>query len=63
VGVGEWDKLACRYLYEEFAPSEEAAALEAIVASGRQRGLRYVHDGDSAANGAHVRALPSSPVQ
>ena len=48
VGVGEWDTFAVRYLYEDFGSGEqERAALQALVAAARQRGLRYVTDEDT----------------
>jgi len=44
-GIGEWDKLTAKWLYSEFPPeSDEAARLDAIVADGVKRGLRFVAD-------------------
>ena len=44
-GIGEWDTLTARWLYTEFPPGvDEAARLDAIVAEGIQRGLRFVAD-------------------
>ncbi|HKJ03506.1 MAG TPA: zinc-dependent metalloprotease, partial [Longimicrobiales bacterium] len=41
--IGAYDKLAVNWLYREFpAGTDEAAALEAIVRDGLDRGLRYV---------------------
>lgn len=44
-GIGEWDKLTARWLYTEFPPdADERARLDAIVAEGIERGLRFVAD-------------------
>jgi len=44
-GIGEWDKLTAKWLYSEFGPGvDEAARLDAIVADGIARGLRFVAD-------------------
>ena len=44
-GIGEWDKLIARWLYSEFAPDvSESERLDAIVAEGAERGLRFVAD-------------------
>jgi len=44
-GIGEWDKLTAKWLYSEFDPgTDEAARLDAIVADGIERGLRFVAD-------------------
>lgn len=45
VGIGEWDKLAIRYLYEEF--KDEEAGLAAIIGEAETRGLPFIDDSDS----------------
>ena len=45
VGIGEWDIIAIRWLYSQFAdPSEEAAGLEAVLSDARDAGLLYISD-------------------
>ncbi len=45
--IGEWDKLAATWLYAEFAPdTDEAAALNKILADGYASGLRFVADSE-----------------
>ncbi len=45
VGIGAWDIVAIRWLYEQIPDGQaEAAALEAILTNARERGLRYVSD-------------------
>ena len=45
VGIGEWDIVAIRWLYSQFADGvDEAAALETILREARQEGLRYISD-------------------
>lgn len=57
VGVGEWDVFAIRYLYEDFGTGEdERTALQALVATARQRGLRYMTDEDTD-SGMQVRTM------
>lgn len=47
-GVGEWDKAAIAYGYQDFpAGTDEAAALEAILQNAYGKGLRYMSDADS----------------
>ncbi len=53
VGAGAWDLHCIRYAYAQFAPgTDEAAALEAIVQEGLQRGLQFVSDEDARPAGA-----------
>ncbi len=53
VGIGEYDKLAVRWLYSEFAPGvDEDSALDAIVEDGLARGLRFITDRDARPPGA-----------
>lgn len=52
-GIGDYDKLAVRWLYAEFAPgTDEKKALEAIVSEGLRRGLRFMDHTDNAFVGA-----------
>ncbi len=47
VGIGEWDKFAATWLYAQFAPgTDEAAALNKIIADGYGSGLRFVADSE-----------------
>jgi Met-zincin/Domain of unknown function (DUF5117) len=57
-GIGEWDKLAIAYAYQDFASGvDESAALNAIVAKGIDAGLYFISDADARApDGAHPRA-------
>jgi len=53
VGVGEYDKLAIKWLYSEFAPgTDEQAALAAIIQDGLRRGIRLLTDQDARPAGA-----------
>jgi hypothetical protein len=57
-GIGEWDKIAIRYGYSQFAPGvNEREALDAILEEARSKGIEYISDRDArAAGGAHPRA-------
>ncbi|HXZ18398.1 MAG TPA: zinc-dependent metalloprotease [Candidatus Acidoferrales bacterium] len=47
-GIGEWDKVAIAYGYQDFPPgTDEQQGLEAILRGGRERGLRYLTDQDA----------------
>ena len=47
-GIGEWDKAAIAYGYQDFPPgTDEAQGLEAILRDARNRGLRYLTDQDA----------------
>jgi hypothetical protein len=47
-GIGEWDKVAVAYGYSEFPPgTDEAKALQQILADARQRGLFFRTDQDA----------------
>jgi len=47
-GIGEWDKIAIRYGYSDFAPgTDHAAALDGILAAGRSRGIFFLADQDA----------------
>ncbi|MFP4003981.1 MAG: zinc-dependent metalloprotease [Alphaproteobacteria bacterium] len=43
-GIGEWDKVAVKWLYGAFDPETEEAELNRIVAEARQAGLLYIAD-------------------
>jgi len=47
-GIGEWDKVAIAYGYQDFpAGTEENQGLEAILRGARDRGLKYLTDQDA----------------
>ncbi len=51
-GLGEWDKLAIRWGYSQFAPgTNESAALSGILKEARDKGLEYITDRDARAAG------------
>jgi hypothetical protein len=56
--IGEWDKMAIRWGYDDFTPgTNENAALDKILAEGRQKGLLFISDRDARApGGAHPKA-------
>lgn len=58
IGIGEWDKMAVAYGYQQFAGGiDEDAALNAIIDKGLQDGLRYITDRDArAVGGSHPYA-------
>jgi len=48
VGIGEWDKVAITFGYQDFpAGTDEAAGLNKILADGRARGIHYLTDQDA----------------
>jgi hypothetical protein len=59
-GIGEWDKVAIAYGYQDFAPgTNEAAALDRTLSDAFARGLMYLTDQDarpasSASSVAHL---------
>jgi len=59
-GIGEWDKVAIAYGYQDFAPgSDEGAALDRTLSEAFARGLMYLTDQDarpasSASSVAHL---------
>ncbi len=60
-GIGEWDKIAIRYGYTQFAPGvtpeSERASLNAILNEAREKGMVFISDRDArAAGGAHPLA-------
>jgi hypothetical protein len=56
--MGEYDKLAVRWLYSDFPPgTDEAAALNAIVEEGLRNGMRFMdHTDNYIGAGAHPLA-------
>jgi hypothetical protein len=47
-GIGEWDKVAIAYGYQDFAPStDEPAALDRTLSEAFARGLMYLTDQDA----------------
>jgi hypothetical protein len=57
-GIGDWDKIAIRYGYTQFAPgADEHAGLAAILKEASDKGLLFISDRDArAAGGAHPLA-------
>ena len=57
-GLGEWDNVAIRYGYSEFAPgTDEPKALDAILREAHNKGLLFLSDGDARPEGsAHPQA-------
>jgi len=57
-GIGEYDRLAIRWLYSDFPEdTDEEGALDAIVREGLARGLRFITDRDARpAGSAHPLA-------
>ena len=55
--IGEWDKLAVRYGYTQFAPgTDEEQALDRIIEEGAARGITFLTDQDARPIGsAHPR--------
>lgn len=57
-GIGEWDKMAIRYGYQDFDDeADEEAALEAILDEMADKGLLFISDADARpVGGAHPYA-------
>jgi hypothetical protein len=57
-GIGDWDKIAIRYGYTQFAPNvDEHASLNAILNEARDKGITFISDRDArATSGAHPLA-------
>lgn len=57
-GIGEWDKKAIAYGYQDFPDSTlKEAALNDIIESSLEQGLRFISDADARpAGGAHPKA-------
>ncbi len=48
VGIGAWDKEAIRFGYADFAPgTDEAQALDGLLAAARAKGLHFLTDQDA----------------
>ncbi|MFB9865224.1 zinc-dependent metalloprotease [Rufibacter immobilis] len=58
VGMGEWDKLAVAYGYQDFAKgTDETQALDQLLREGHRRGLQFISDRDARSpGGAHPQA-------
>ena len=53
VGIGEWDKVAITWGYQDFSPGvNQAAALEEILGSARGRGITFLTDQDARPTGS-----------
>lgn len=53
VGIGEYDRMAIRWLYSEFPPgTDPASGLDEIVRDGLRRGIRFLTDQDARPAGA-----------
>jgi len=56
-GLGNWDKAAIAYGYQEFNDDKESAWLKQLIAENDVKGLLYITDADSRSPGsAHARA-------
>src|SRR5690349_4042366 len=68
-GIGEWDKVAIAYGYQDFAPgTDESAALDRTLSDASSRGLMYLTDQDarppsSASSVAHLWDNGSNAVE
>jgi hypothetical protein len=52
-GIGEWDKVAIAYGYQDFAPgTDEATALDRTLSDAFTRGLMYLTDQDARSPGS-----------
>jgi hypothetical protein len=52
-GIGEWDKVAIAYGYQDFPKgTDQSAALERILAEGRRRGVSLLTDQDARPQGS-----------
>jgi Met-zincin/Domain of unknown function (DUF5117) len=58
VGIGDWDKVAIKYGYSQFAPgTDETATLNGILGQAEKDGVRYITDEDARPlGGAHPYA-------
>lgn len=50
-GIGEWDKVAIRYGYQEFSENEEAQ-LNGVIAEALKQGLTFLSDQDARPEGS-----------
>src|SRR5262245_59524796 len=50
VGIGEWDKVAIRYGYGQYAAATEAADLKAVLDTAWEKDLRYLTNQDTDVN-------------
>jgi hypothetical protein len=63
-GIGEWDKVAVAYGYQDFAMgTDEKQALDGILRQSIERGLYFISDSDARPmGGAHPRVACSGAV-
>ncbi len=56
--IGDWDKVAIAFGYQDFSPGiNEAASLNKILSDAEKKGLQYISDQDArAAGGLHPQA-------
>jgi Met-zincin/Domain of unknown function (DUF5117) len=55
-GIGEWDKVAIAYGYQDFPEgTDETAALDGLLADARTRGLTLLTGQDAGPDGTHPR--------
>jgi hypothetical protein len=52
VGVGSWDDYVVKHAYAEFAPHEEAAALDRLRTESKAGGMTFVSESDARSNGS-----------
>jgi hypothetical protein len=50
-GTDEWDKIAIRCAYSQFAPSTDEQEIRKILAEAREKGLPYISDRDARPEG------------
>ncbi|NVJ50581.1 MAG: zinc-dependent metalloprotease [Gammaproteobacteria bacterium] len=57
LGIGAWDKQVVRYGYSDFSNTDEAQALQAIIADSKQQNLAFISDQDARPrSGLHATA-------
>ncbi len=67
-GIGDWDKVAITWGYQDFPAGGDEKQLDAILENANQRGLRYLTDQDarpagSASPRAHLWDNGANPVE
>ena len=63
VGIGEWDKIAIQYGYQDFPKgTQEQAQLDKLVRDAMQRGLIFLTDQDARPPAAHTLQLISGTM-
>ncbi len=51
VGIGDWDKVSLRYLYQDFAQQDENTALDQLLDQARNQGHVFIADRDARTQG------------